>query len=77
VQCVGCHRLVYVIGNQLYIIGTTIIGTRYDSKSTNERETPKHSPVKAHENPGDEVKSPAPQRQKTMGDFYKTLEGVV
>uniref|UniRef100_A0A6U8MRL3 Uncharacterized protein n=1 Tax=Eutreptiella gymnastica TaxID=73025 RepID=A0A6U8MRL3_9EUGL len=59
---------VYVIGNHF---------TKNDLKSTNERERPKHSPVKALENPGEEGKSPAPQRQKTMKDFFQPLEGEV
>jgi len=48
----------------------------YCSPPCNERERPKHSPVKAHNNPGDEGKSPAPQRQNTIVCFFQIMEGV-
>uniref|UniRef100_A0A7S1NH50 Uncharacterized protein n=1 Tax=Eutreptiella gymnastica TaxID=73025 RepID=A0A7S1NH50_9EUGL len=45
----------------VHLVGDQFTGTQYDCKSTDEREGLKYSPVKAHETPGGEGRSPAPR----------------
>ena len=59
----------------VYQVGDQFTETRYDKKTTIERERPSHSPAKEHTFPGNEGESPAPRRQKPLFSIFKMSGG--
>ena len=63
------------VSGAVYQVGDQFTGTWYDRKTAIERDRPSHGPAKEHEFPGNEGKSPAPHKQKTVFSIFKMNGG--